>query len=433
MRVLHFSTSDGPGGAGKAALRLHQALQAAGHHSRLLVRRRASAGSDATIVPAAPLVERLYRLKGHLPGLRPAAARFTFNHDLPKGVPVRRALAAVSDSPDAVCLHWVATFLTSGGIRAIHEKLRCPLVWVMMDQEPVTGGCHYSFGCEAYRSSCGRCPILKRPSEHDRSRVVFLRKRRYLADLPITFVAPTSWVAARVRESALFGSHRVQRIPLAIDTCVYRPGDGNAARRQLGISVEKRIVFFGSSYLHEPRKGGAYLVEALHILRQSLENSSLANPGHAAKPIEILMAGRHSDELTRQLSFPAHNLGYISDDATLATAYRASDVFVCPSIEDAGPMMIPEAMLCGTPVVAFNTGGAPDLVRTGETGYLTELRSARDLARGVEAVLFSSRLAEMGQTAARRASLLHEPRVVAEQYANLIAELQDTTVQRRAA
>jgi glycosyltransferase involved in cell wall biosynthesis len=442
MRFLQFSTTDGPGGAGRAAYRLHTALRGAGHASQMLVRHRgssdpaeASHNCNVQAVPTSTLVAQLRRLQKHLPWVHPPRARFTFNNDLETGVRWRRAVEAVERPVDAVCLHWVADFLTSRSIRALYYRFDVPLLWTVMDQEPVTGGCHYAFGCDGYEHECGNCPLLERPSAVDRSRQVFLRKQRYLGDLPITFVAPTSWVEERIRQSALFGRHRVERVPLPIDTSVFRVGDRAVARQALGIPLDKQVIFFGSSYLQEPRKGGSYLIEAIRRFQgdlsrvgqtQPMENGVLAHSHQrtsAAENVFLLMAGRNGEELKRRLPFAVCDLGYLSDEGKLARAYQAADVFVCPSIEDAGPMMIPESMLCGTPVVAFHAGGAPDLVVGGRTGYLARLGDAADLARGIGQVLASPDRVELGEAAAQAARQLHEPRTVVRRYATLVEEL----------
>ena len=46
-------------------------------------------------------------------------------------------------------------------------------------------------------------------------------------------------------------------------------------------------------------------------------------------------------------------------------------------------MMINESILCGTPVVSFDMGVAPDLVHTGRTGYRARLKDSADLAVGL--------------------------------------------------
>ena len=137
----------------------------------------------------------------------------------------------------------------------------------------------------------------------------------------------------------------------------------------------------------------------------------------------LLMAGRNGEEIKRRLPFPLVDLGYLSDERKLATAYRAADVFVCPSIEDAGPMMIPEAMLCGTPVVAFHAGGAPDLVISRQTGYLARLGDAVDFAHGIGQVLESPESIRLGEMAMQAARELHEPQSVVRRYAALVEEL----------
>ena len=54
-----------------------------------------------------------------------------------------------------------------------------------------------------------------------------------------------------------------------------------------------------------------------------------------------------------------------------------------PTLEDNLPNVLLEALACGTPAVAFNVGGIPDILDHMETGYLAKARDADDLAEGL--------------------------------------------------
>jgi glycosyltransferase involved in cell wall biosynthesis len=71
----------------------------------------------------------------------------------------------------------------------------------------------------------------------------------------------------------------------------------------------------------------------------------------------------------------------------IALAYQAADAYLCTTIADAGPLMIPEALSCGTPVVSFDVGYAVDLLRDGETGYVVRSREPEDLASALDQLL----------------------------------------------
>ncbi len=84
--------------------------------------------------------------------------------------------------------------------------------------------------------------------------------------------------------------------------------------------------------------------------------------------------------------------GLLSVKNELPKAFQAADLFVCPSIEDAGPMMVNQAIMSGTPVVAFEMGVALDLVHTGVTGYRARLKDSDDLAKGMKDILSLSEI-----------------------------------------
>ncbi|HFK6835973.1 TPA: glycosyltransferase, partial [Citrobacter freundii] len=67
--------------------------------------------------------------------------------------------------------------------------------------------------------------------------------------------------------------------------------------------------------------------------------------------------------------------------------YNVADGFICSSIEDAGPMMINESLMSGTPVISFKTGVAEDLIIDGVNGFLAESVSAIALADAIAAFL----------------------------------------------
>ena len=79
-------------------------------------------------------------------------------------------------------------------------------------------------------------------------------------------------------------------------------------------------------------------------------------------------------------------LGYL-DYILLAKAFQSSDVFLCTSIEDSGPMMINQSLMCGIPVVSFKMGVSLDLVKNNITGYLAQLKNCHDLAIGLTQIL----------------------------------------------
>jgi glycosyltransferase involved in cell wall biosynthesis len=75
---------------------------------------------------------------------------------------------------------------------------------------------------------------------------------------------------------------------------------------------------------------------------------------------------------------------------------------IFPSIAENCPLVVLEVMGCGTPVIAFNTGGVPELVDHLKTGYVAEYKNSDDLANGVELFLSDDSLRENAGILARK-------------------------------
>lgn len=79
-------------------------------------------------------------------------------------------------------------------------------------------------------------------------------------------------------------------------------------------------------------------------------------------------------------------LGFVSKDE-LPEIYSMCDMYLCSSVNDAGPMMVNQSLCCGTPVVGFAMGACLDGVKDKGTGYCAKLKDSTDFANGIYEIL----------------------------------------------
>ncbi len=179
-----------------------------------------------------------------------------------------------------------------------------------------------------------------------------------------------------VKSSKLLSSRDVQVIPNTLDTSIFKPSAKQDARKSLGIAPGKFILMSGSMPSRQDLyKGASYLLEAIPLFVKHYV-VDLAQ-------IELLIFGNRDEESGSIFGVKTTFLGTISDDTKLALCYSAADVFLVPSVEDNLPNTVMESLACGTPVVAFTTGGVPDMVTHQYNGYLAQYKSSIDLAEGI--------------------------------------------------
>ena len=388
-KILHLSTTDIEGGAARAAYRLHQGLQSIGVTSHLLVRAKFSA--EKNIIPEKTILTKLGPPTSGFPlQLYPQRDRAMFS---PQWFPDAIAPKVAQLNPDIINLHWICNGFLQIETLAKFDK---PLLWTLHDMWPFTGGCHYSQKCDRYRESCGACPHLKSKSNWDLSRWVWQRKAKAWKNLDLTIVSPSLWLAKRARASSLFQNLRVEVIANGIDIQKYKPIKRQVARELLNLPQDKQLILFSSMSPGDRRKG-------FHLLQPALQNLSKA--GWQDK-IELIILGASQPDHQVDLGFNNNYLGCFSDDISLSLVYAAADVFVAPSIQDNLPNTVMEAIACGTPCVAFDIGGMPEMIEHQKSGYLAQPFKIEDLALGIAWVL---------ENKARHQKLSHRAREKAEQ------------------
>ena len=375
MRVLHLSTFDESGGAARAAFRLHKGLKATGIDTQMLVQFKA--GDSRDIIGARTPIRRMLRdFRPHLDAL---PVRFYPNKPVasfsPALLPDNLVRQVKEIDPDIVHLHWLgAGFMRVETLRRFNK----PLIWTLHDSWAFTGGCHVPGDCLKYRQSCGACPVLGSPRDHDLSRWIWRRKQKSWCDLPFTVVAPSTWLAGSAGTSSLFHDKQIETIPNGLDLQSYRPIDKRLARKLLILPQDKKLILFGAmSSTRDRNKGFHLLVPALR---------ELAGMGWRDRA-GLLVFGSSEPDAPLDLGMDAHYMGHLHDDISLALLYAAVDVFVFPSIQEALGYTAMESMACGTPCVAFNQGGVPDLIDHEHNGYLARPFEPGDLAQGIAWIL----------------------------------------------
>ena len=364
--------------AGRAALRLHKAFLETGIDSSILSLKYTDLND-----------ERITHLRGRANKIaewdQKLQARIRKNLKPERGLYSYPILGTdISQKPqiqsaDVIILHWVLFgFLNISDIEQI-IKLGKPVVFFMHDMWAITGGCHYSFDCDKYKTQCYDCPMFIKQTSKDWALAEFKKKSKLFSSYNnVYFVSPSTWLSDCIKQSALTKDKPVFHIPNVLDRTIFKPFEKKIAKQILNIDPEETVIAFGAVTVNSSYKGWEYLKQALELLKNE--------PGE--RKISVLIFGSsYSKQIAESVPFKTKFMGSLKDEYSTALVYNAADVFIAPSLADNLPYTIFESLSCGTPVVAFNTGGIPDMVQHKLNGYLARYKDASDIVEGINFVL----------------------------------------------
>lgn len=376
MNILHINTNDLRGGAAKVMMRLLLSQQSLGLDSNALVGIKES--EHSSVYPFDIKKHHQLIQKSKEEGYVDYATLGAF--ELFKNPYFQQA--------DVIHLHNMhGDYFNPYAISMLsHFK---PIVWTLHDMQSVTGHCSYSYDCSKWMTGCGNCPY---PGEYpaiqsDRTRLNWKEKKDIYNNSKLFIVPVAQWIGDIASKGILQGQP-TEVILNGVDIQIYRPMDKQSVRRKYGIPTNRIIigaVANGGTFGQE-RKGGKYVQAVVDRLVELGLNVLLVNVGGAVQGFE-------NDHL--------YHVGYISTEEEMAEVYNTFDLYLFPSLADTCPLVISEAMACGIPIVTFDTGGIPELVKHAETGFVAPQKDEDALYSYTELLVIDSDLRESFGYAAR--------------------------------
>ena len=417
LKVVHLNTYDGNGGAGRACLRLSDALNENGVQSEVIVYYKFGKNSKvssftngifAKAMAVFNIMAERYLAKILVKAVKTPFSLQWFGKSIINHPKLKEA--------DVIHLHWVNHGFLTPKFLAELDELEKPVVWTFHDSNAFTGGCHVRYTCENFHQQCGNCPVLRLSGKTDISNKTWLRKQKAYSEFNFHIVAPSNWMANSVKQSSLLGIRNISVVPNTIEIDVFKPYVKAEAKQILKIPANHFVLMSGfMPSKNDKHKGTQYLIDALNELAR--------RPEIPNEQIELVIFGNKDEKNMPEFPFKTTFLGTINKDEHLAKCYAAADAFITPSLEDNLPNTVMESLACATPVIAFKTGGIPDMVSHLQNGYLADYKSSADLADGIE-WLFLHEDKEAVQKEARRTILNRfAPAVIATQHEEIYQTL----------
>ncbi|MHA1214867.1 MAG: glycosyltransferase [Candidatus Hodarchaeales archaeon] len=192
-------------------------------------------------------------------------------------------------------------------------------------------------------------------------------------------------------------AEKIHIIPAGVDTDWFYPrGSRISAKKQLGFNDEFLILSLGRL---DSRKGFDLLVLSIPKLLEYLsphakEVNVVISAGNKDSKGNLALNESEKQEYQKLLNL-SMNLNLKDcfkiipriDYSKVPIWYTAADVFVVPSRYETFGLVIVEAMACGTPVVATNIGGPPDIITDGFDGYTENPENADNFAQKIFSVI----------------------------------------------
>ncbi len=178
---------------------------------------------------------------------------------------------------------------------------------------------------------------------------------------------------------AKFYAGSIDVIPNGIELEDFTNLSRERARRKLNVDGDEKVIMFVGRF--RPEKNVACLIQAMKIVAERNHRVRLFVVGEGPEEEKLR-------KLTKELNLElkVNFVGQVVHEK-VPEYLIAADVLVLPSLSEGFPVVLPEAMACGLPIVAARVGGVPEIVIDGENGLLVDPRKPEQVAEAVLKIL----------------------------------------------
>ena len=193
----------------------------------------------------------------------------------------KRLIAYIEEfQPDAIHIHELhAYFVNIKPLLEYIKKRKIKVVWTFHCEYMYTGKCGHAYSCTNFMHGCGKCPAVHEYPKSlfiDRTKQMFNMKRKAMNGLDVEIVAPSEWLAKRVKMSFL-QNVKISIIHNGIDTNIFKEQNTKSLRNELKIPSENQVVLAVAPDIMSESKGGKWVLK----LAESMKD----------KPITFILIG----------------------------------------------------------------------------------------------------------------------------------------------
>lgn len=348
--VSHISTSDSFGGSAVSANRIHLKLIEKKIYSRIFTGNKLQKNNLVNYLTKYRQIRYIDRYANIL------SNKLGFQYDfIPSNLFLNKQLKKTNIF-QFYNLH--GGYFSLGTI----EKLSriAPIILRFSDYWPLTGHCAFPGDCEKWKKICTNCPDLSTyPSVGlDQTERLWKKKKRIFSDIDITLVVPTDKMYDEVNKSLFFKNKKIYKIPNGVDVNSFFFEDKVFAKKSLKIPNIFTVLFIAHVAFDNYRKGTHLLEKILHKFRND-------------KNIQFLIVGNDSLKWRKLGYNNIHTFDFTENIEDKKLFFCASDCKILTSINENFPNVILESMACGTPVIAFESGGVKEIIKN-DNGILVK-------------------------------------------------------------
>jgi len=330
FHIIHLSTGH-DGGAGLAARRLNAALVSAGASSQFMALKnkgyfpQINENSLGRNLLVKILSATIAKFQSNL------SNKFFFSVYSLNVLSIRK-LKIIADPKNSI-LH-IHNWFNLVNQKQITKflKLGYLVVITLHDERFYTGGCHHAFDCNGFKKDCFACPQISTPLKSIPSKILKNSRKnlKFSARKDLYFIAPSSWIYNRARESNLINHSEIYFIPNSLGE--FGVIETKRVSRKVDLN-DPKIIGIANKDPNSYIKGG----DVIRSLEQLIKKQGLN--------YKIIFLSEQTNTQHSKTNF-----------------WGSIDLLLVPSRADNSPNVIHEAKKLGIPVIATMVGGVTEIL-----------------------------------------------------------------------